>query len=124
MLLLNLFFLMWIVLLPFSSTLLSRYEDQQMAVIIYAAHVAVAELALAWVWRYASRTPLLMDARLMDERQRKYNELLVVALPLVFALSIGVSFVSALAAELSWLLVFLVRPVLLRITHYSGAYDR
>jgi hypothetical protein len=25
---------------------------------------------------------------------------------------------------LSWLLVFLVRPVLLRITHYSGAYDR
>jgi uncharacterized membrane protein len=66
----------------------------------------------------------LMDARLMDERQRKYNELLVVALPLVFALSIGVSFISALAAELSWLLVFLVRPVLLRITHYSGAYDR
>ena len=124
LLLLNLFFLMWIVLLPFSSTLLSRYEDQQMAVIIYAAHVAVAELALAWVWRYASRTPLLMDARLMDERQRKYNELLVVALPLVFALSIGVSFISALAAELSWLLVFLVRPVLLRITHYSGAYDR
>jgi uncharacterized membrane protein len=115
---------MWIVLLPFSSTLLSRYEDQQMAVIIYAAHVAVAELALAWVWRHASRTPLLMDARLMDERQRKYNELLVVALPLVFALSIGVSFISALAAELSWLLVFLVRPVLLRITHYSGAYDR
>ena len=59
LLLLNLFFLMWIVLLPFSSTLLSRYEDQQMAVIIYAAHVAVAELALAWVWRYASRTPPL-----------------------------------------------------------------
>ena len=40
---------MWIVLLPFSATLLSRYEDQQAAVIIYAAHVAVAELALAWV---------------------------------------------------------------------------
>jgi uncharacterized membrane protein len=59
LLLLNLFFLMWIVVLPFSSTLLSRYEDQQMAVIIYAAHVAVAELALAWVWRYASRTPPL-----------------------------------------------------------------
>src|SRR5215216_61155 len=124
LLLINLFFLMWIVLLPFSSTLLSRYEDQQAAVIIYAAHVAVAELALAWVWRHASRTPHLMEARLMDARQRKYNELLVVALPLVFALSIVVSFISALAAELSWLLVFLVRPVLLRITHYSGAYDR
>ena len=29
LLLVNLFFLMWIVLLPFSATLLSRYEDQQ-----------------------------------------------------------------------------------------------
>jgi uncharacterized membrane protein len=124
LLLVNLFFLMWIVLLPFSATLLSRYEDQQGAVIIYAAHVAAAELALAWVWRHATRTPHLMDARLMDARQRKYNELLVVALPLVFALSIGVSFISPLAAELTWLLVFLVRPVLLRITHYSGADDR
>jgi uncharacterized membrane protein len=123
LLLINLFFLMWIVLLPFSATLLSRYEDQQAAVIIYAAHVAVAELALAWVWRHASRTPHLMDTRLMDARQRKYNELLVVAMPLVFALSIGVSFISALATELSWLLVFLVRPVLLRITHFSGVYD-
>jgi hypothetical protein len=78
----------------------------------------------AWVWRHATRSPHLMDARLMDARQRKCSALLVVALPLVFALSIGVSFTSALAAELSWLLVFLVRPVLLRITHYSGADDR
>ena len=120
----NLFFLMWIVLLPFSATLLSRFEDQQLAVIIYASHVAVAELALAGVWRYASRTPRLMDATRMNSRQRRYNELLVLAMPLVFALSIGVSFISVPAAELSWLLVFLVRPVLLGITHYSGTYER
>src|SRR5215218_6061175 len=124
LLLLNLFFLMWIVLLPFSATLLSRFEDQQLAVIIYASHVAVAELALAGVWRYASRTPRLMDATRMNSRQRRYNELLVLAMPLVFALSIGVSFISVPAAELSWLLVFLVRPVLLGITHYSGTYER
>jgi uncharacterized membrane protein len=123
LLVLNLFFLMWIVLLPFSATLLSRYENQQAAVIIYASHVAIAELALAWVWRHASRAPQLMDTRRMDSRQRRYNELLVFAMPLVFAFSIGVSFISPAAAQLSWLLVFLVRPVLLRITHFSGAYD-
>jgi uncharacterized membrane protein len=123
LLVLNLFFLMWIVLLPFSATLLSRFEDQQVAVIVYAAQVAIAELALAWVWRHASRTPQLMDTRRMDPRQRRYNELLVFAMPLVFAFSIVVSFISPLAAELSWLLVFLVRPVLLKITHYSGTYD-
>jgi len=123
LLVLNLFFLMWIVLLPFSATLLSRFEEQQLAVIIYATHVAVAELSLAWVWRHAARAPQLMDTRRMDPRQRRYNELLVFAMPLVFAFSIGVSFISPQAAELSWLLVFLVRPVLLRITHYSGTYD-
>ena len=123
LLVLNLFFLMWIVLLPFSATLLSRFENQQVAVIIYAAHVAVAELALAWVWRYASHTPQLIDTSRMDSRQRRYNELLVFAMPLIFAFSIGVSFFSPQAAQLSWLLVFLVRPVLLRITHYSGSYE-
>ena len=123
LLVLNLFFLMWIVLLPFSATLLSRFEDHQVAVIIYAAHVAVAELALAWVWRYASHTPQLIDTSRMDSRQRRYNELLVFAMPLIFAFSIGVSFFSPQAAQLSWLLVFLVRPVLLRITHYSGSYE-
>ena len=123
LLVLNLFFLMWIVLLPFSATVLSRFEDQQLAVIIYATHVAVAELSLAWVWRYASHAPQLIDTRRMDPRRRRYNELLVMAMPLVFAFSIGVSFISPSAAQLSWLLVFLVRPVLLRITHYSGAYD-
>jgi hypothetical protein len=65
-----------------------------------------------------------MDATRMNSRQRRYNELLVLAMPLVFALSIGVSFISVPAAELSWLLVFLVRPVLLGITHYSGTYER
>ena len=98
LLVLNLFFLMWIVLLPFSATLLSRFENQQLAVIIYATHVAVAELALAWVWKYASRAPQLMDTRGMDSRQRRYNELLVFAMPLIFALSIGVSIISPPAA--------------------------
>jgi uncharacterized membrane protein len=124
LLLFNLFFLMWIVLLPFSATLLSRFEDQQLAVVIYASHVAVAEVVLAGVWRYAARTPRLIDAGRMSSRQRRYNELLVLTMPLIFAFSIGVSFVSVRAAELSWLLVFLVRPVLLRITHYSGTYER
>ena len=69
------------------------------------------------------RPPQLIDTSRMDSRQRRYNELLVFAMPLIFAFSIGVSFISPQAAELSWLLVFLVRPVLLRITHYSGSYD-
>ena len=36
-------------------------------------------------------------------------------MPLVFLLSIGISFVGVTAAELFWFLAFLVRPVLHRI---------
>src|SRR5215211_5568130 len=44
MLLINLLFLMWIVLMPFSSALIAEYEHQQLPVIIYAVHNILASL--------------------------------------------------------------------------------
>jgi hypothetical protein len=41
------------------------------------------------------------------------------AVPLIFVLSIGVSFVSVWATQYFWLLAFLSRPVLLRILRRS-----
>ena len=110
----NLLFLMWIVLLPFSSSLLGEHGDQRIVVIVYAAHIALAGLTLHWVWMYASRDPRLTDVSSMDERERRYNEL-GLSVPLVFLISIGVSFVSVTAAELFWFMAFLVRPALHRI---------
>jgi len=97
LLFINLLFLMWIVLLPFSSALLGEYGDQRIVVIIYA-----------------SRDDRLMDGSRMDERERLYNEL-GLSVPLVFLISIGVSFISVTAAELFWFLAFLARPVLHRV---------
>ena len=114
LLFINLLFLMWIVLLPFSSALLGEYGDQRIVVIIYASHVALVGLTLSWVWRYASRDDRLMEASRMDERERRYNEL-GLSVPLVFLVSIGLSFFSVTAAELFWFLAFVVRPVLHRI---------
>jgi len=119
LLLINLLFLMWIVFVPFSSTLIGEYDDQQVSVIVYAANTALAGLSLTWVWRHASRDPYLMDRRRVDTQEFRYNELRTLTVPLVFVLSIGVSFVSVLAAELFWLLAFLVRPVLLKIMNRS-----
>lgn len=117
----NLFFLMWIVLLPFSSSLIGDYGDRQLAAIIYAAHVSIAGLSLAWLRRHASRDPRLMDTRSVDARELRYHDLRGLAVPLVFILSIGVSFISVTAAELFWLLAFFVRPVLMKFTHRSTA---
>jgi uncharacterized membrane protein len=102
---------MWIVLLPFSSSLLGEHGDQRIVVIVYAAHIALAGLTLHWVWRYASRDDRLMDASQTEERERRYNEL-GLTVPIVFLLSIGVSFVSVTAAECFWFLAFLIRPAL------------
>jgi uncharacterized membrane protein len=121
LLLINLFFLMWIVLLPFSSTVIGEYGNRQIAAVIYAANAGIAGLSLAWVWRHASRDPRLMDVRNVDAREFQYNQLRALTVPLVFVLSIGVSFISVHAAELFWLLAFLIRPVLLKITHRSAA---
>jgi len=114
LLFMNLLFLMWIVLLPFSSSLLGEHGDHQIVVIIYASHIALAGLTLQWVWWYASRDEHLMDNSLVEEQERRYNGL-GLSVPLVFLVSIGVSFISVSAAELFWFLAFLVRPVLHRV---------
>ena len=88
--------LMWMVLLPSSSSLLGEYGNQLTAVINF------------------SRDPRLMNMSRMDESELRYNEL-GLSVPLVFLVSIGVSFVSVTAAEYFWFLAFLVRPALLRI---------
>ena len=112
--LINLLFLMWIVLLPFSSSLLGEYGDQRLAAIVYAAHVGLAGLTLHWVWWYASRDARLMDTPGMDDYEWRYNEL-GMSVPLLFLISIGISFVNVRAIEFFWFLAFLLRPLLLRI---------
>lgn len=97
LLLINLLFLMWLVLLPFSTSLLGEYGNQQIVEIIYAVHVAVTGLTLSWVWRHASRDPNLMDAARMDPFEFRYNELRALVVPLIFVISIGVSFLSVWA---------------------------
>lgn len=114
LLFINLLFLMWVVLLPFSSSLLGEHGDLRVAVIIYAVNVALAGLCLQGVWWYVSRDRRLTDVPNIDEREWLYNEL-GLSVPLVFILSIDVSFVSVTAAELFWVLAFVVRPVLHRI---------
>jgi uncharacterized membrane protein len=87
MLLINVLFLMWIVLMLFSSSLIGEYENQQLPVIIYAVHNMLV--------RFANFRGLVI--------------------PSVFLLSIGLSFISVDVARLSWLLVgILTGPILQR----------
>jgi len=115
MLLMNLLFLMWIVLMPFSSSLIGEYEHLRLPVIVYAAHNILAELTLSWLWRHASKDGSLVKTNL-DPRATRYHNLRALFLPTVFLLSIGMAFISVDLARVSWLLVFLAGPVLQRYT--------
>jgi TMEM175 potassium channel family protein len=114
LLMLNLWFLMWVALMPFSASILGEYGGERISVIVYASHMIIAGLFLSSLWWYASRDPRLMDSDI-DPQVRRYNQLRALAVPSVFLLSSAVSFVNINAAEYyCWLLLFLVRPVLLR----------
>jgi hypothetical protein len=62
-----------------------------------------------------------MDTARVDPREFRYNKLWSLTVPLVFLLSIGVSFISVKAAEYFWFISFLIRPVLLRILRHPAA---
>ena len=123
LLLINLLFLMFVALMPFSASLLGEYGWLQLAFIVYAVHLTIASLALSWLWRYAHRNPRLIDPHI-DPLVARYNDLRGLLLLLVYAISIGVSFLNVHAAEYCLLLLFLVGPVLSRyMQRYHSARE-
>ena len=112
--LINLLFLMWIVLMPFSSALVGEYEHQQLPVVIYAVHNILTSLTLTWLWQHAIRDSRLVEAN-FDPSLVRYSNFRSLVVQGVFLLSIGISFISVDAARLSWVLIWpLTGPVLQR----------
>jgi uncharacterized membrane protein len=112
---LNLLFLMSIAFLPFPDRVLSEWGDkEQFALVFYATSVAVAGLLLSLLWWYATRGRRLVDTDI-DPRLVRYFFSRGLMPPLVFLISVGISFVSLKVALGSWLLLLAVRPMLSRL---------
>ena len=112
----NLLFLMWIVLMPFSASLLGGYGSYQLAEILYFSHMILTSLSMALLWRYATGGRKLVDHDL-DRIVVRYNFVRILSLPVVFLFAIGISFFSTAAAGYSVLLLFFIRPL-------TGLYAR
>jgi uncharacterized membrane protein len=112
----NLLFLMWIVLMPFSASLLGWYGSYQLAEILYFSHMILTSLSMALLWRYATGGRKLVDPDL-DRIVVRYNFARILSLPVVFLFAIGISFFSTAAAGYSVLLLFFIRPL-------TGLYAR
>jgi uncharacterized membrane protein len=109
---LNSLFLMCVAFLPFPTALLGEYGDQQLVVAIYATSVAITRLMLSAAWWYAYDKPHLMP-HTMDPVTARAFHIRALYLPLVFLLSIGITFFSVSAAVYSWVLFLLGDSVVL-----------
>jgi uncharacterized membrane protein len=103
---LNLAYLAFIGLVPFTSQVLGDYGDHTAAIVLYAINLACVNLAFYAQIAYAYRRDLMRaEARAVEHRYAGPANLLLAG---VFVVSIPVAFASTLVATLMWLGVFLV----------------
>ena len=107
---LNLFYLAWIVLLPFSTEVIGNHGDEVGAVVLYALNLAGTVLVGLWMTTDAHRAGLATGDR-ETERESMRKSLGIAA---VFLVSIPVAFLSTTAAELCWLYLF-IQPRIARL---------
>jgi uncharacterized membrane protein len=102
---LNLLYLAWVVLVPFTSEMLGRFAEDTTSTVAYAAVMAAASATFVIQILYAYRRGLMRPDAIERERYAGPANLLFTA---IFLLSIPVAFVSTFAAQGMWLAVFLV----------------
>jgi uncharacterized membrane protein len=115
---LNLLYLAWIALVPFTAGVLGDYGDRTEAAVLYAINLIFVSASFYAQLVYSDRAGLLKpEAREYERRRNGPISLVVIG---VFALSIPVAFASPLAAELMWLATFFIgRQVTRRLTPAS-----
>jgi uncharacterized membrane protein len=99
---LNMLYLGWIVLIPFSSHVLGEYAGTTAAVVLYASNLAAVVLIAQWMSWDARGAGL---TRIEDTTQRE-NMIRAMFIVAVFLFSIAVAFVAPHIAPYIWLLLF------------------
>lgn len=108
---LNFLFLMFVAFLPFPTALLSEYGNNQLPVAIYAGTLALGRLLLTAIYWYATSGNRFVAAA--DPTTVRFFVVRGLTIPLIFLLSIAVSFLDVGAAVGSWLLLMAVDAVVL-----------
>ena len=102
---LNLVFLALIGLVPFSSDLVDRYDQEPIAAAVFAATLGLAALVNTIMVRYIRRRGFAPAA---DEANR-VGGVVSLVIAVAFLVSIPAAFLSITLARLIWVSVFLVR---------------
>jgi uncharacterized membrane protein len=95
---LNILFLMFVALIPFSTSLFGSYAKEQLPIVIYAGNIILVMATRFMLWTYATRKYRLVD-RDISPRILKWDGFTTFVLFLIFTLVIGISFISVTAAR-------------------------
>src|SRR5215203_5263477 len=101
---LNLLFLLLITLLSLSTSLVINYGGYHIPYIIYSIMVILTSSLLAMIWWHATKDNLLIDKNL-HQFYIKGVMINLLSIPLVFTVSIIISFVNLDIAEYFWLVI-------------------
>ncbi len=100
----NLLLLMCIVLLPFSTDLMSEYQDSVLPAVFYDINMAAVALSMSLLWWYASYRKGLVDDS-VDPALRRHLLLVYLSMAIVFCLSMAVAFLDVSASRYLYLLL-------------------
>src|SRR6516162_4077891 len=89
----NIFFLLWVALVPFSTALLSEYTKHRLAIAVYGGNLIAIGLTLALHWWYATSRRRHVDPD-VDPGLVRTAMLRVLMGPLLYLLGIAISIFS------------------------------
>ena len=102
----NFVFLMWVVLVPFSTSMVMEYGDSRLVWDVYVSHLLLTSLTLSWLWRYASEDESLLEPNADFDMPRRCGSVQVWSIRAMLLLSIFISFFSVDYAQ--WFLLFVL----------------
>jgi uncharacterized membrane protein len=102
----NLAYLAFIALIPFTSEVLGNYSDDSVGVALYAVNLTLASLASAAITNYAYRNELMREDA--AQYRARFTGAVTLITTAVFALSIPLAFLSPTLATISWASLFLI----------------
>lgn len=101
----NLALLIEIAVMPYVLKVYITYIQTRVATDLFAAVEMITGLTIGLIWLYAGRGHRLIARDFPELAVSYFNRRLLLS-PLVFAISIGVSYVSVTGAEITWVGVF------------------
>lgn len=103
LILLNMLFLLSITLMPFVSGLFGQYFYLPIGSAIYAGAIAFTGFSMKAIWLYLSHHPEMLKPEVSTTFVRKHN-LLLLAGPIAFLVSIPFAWISFTAVIIVWFL--------------------